>query len=211
MNKHDGEPSLYDRLGAIIYDVGSRAVFFPLGGVDVLREETVDALKVEAGGTVLELGCGTGGLTGTLIKRGANVVAVDQSQAMLRRARRHAPQATFVRSDILKFRSVQKFDRVLIAFVLHHMEADGRLVTLNLARTALKPGGLVGVFDWAEPDSAFLRWALDAFLTTVEPSSALDFIRQGMEKQLEEAGLVPVRSSVLGKGVAKILVAASAP
>ncbi|MDQ2920707.1 MAG: class I SAM-dependent methyltransferase [Acidobacteriota bacterium] len=210
MNKHGGEPSLYDRLGAIIYDVGSRAVFFPLGGIDVLREKTVDTLKVEAGSRVLELGCGTGGLTRMLIKRGANVVAIDQSEAMLRRARRNAPEATFVRSDILNFKPDYEFDRVLLAFVLHHMEADARLVTLNLARTALKPGGLVAVLDWAQPDSATLGWTLHAFLTAVEPSSALDLIQQGIETHLEQAGLVPVRSSALAKGVAKILVASSA-
>ncbi|HKP39322.1 MAG TPA: methyltransferase domain-containing protein, partial [Pyrinomonadaceae bacterium] len=93
MTKHGGEPKFYDRVGAIIYDVGSRAVFAPFGGLDRLREETVDALEVEPECKVLELGCGTGGLTRVLARRRAKIVAVDQSEGMLRRARRRAPDA----------------------------------------------------------------------------------------------------------------------
>jgi trans-aconitate methyltransferase len=99
----------------------------------------------------LELGCGSGGLTALMIRRGAVVKAVDQSEAMLRRARRHAPQASFARCNILNFKSEEKFDRVLLAFVLHHMESDDRLATLKLASKLLKSGGLVGILDWSEP------------------------------------------------------------
>jgi ubiquinone/menaquinone biosynthesis C-methylase UbiE len=201
------DPDLRDRLGALTYDIGSRAIFALLGGIDRLRGRTLDALQVRPGDSVLELGCGSGALTEILIRRGASVVGVDQSEGMLRRARRRAPLATLIRADILEFKCTQKFDRVLIAFVLHHMDAEARLFTLTLARNALKPGGLIGVLDWAEPDTAGLRWALHQLLTAVEPSSALDWIESGFDSHLGQADLVSIGSRTLAMGVAKVVVA----
>jgi ubiquinone/menaquinone biosynthesis C-methylase UbiE len=201
------DPDLRDQLGALAYDVGSRAIFALLGGIDLLRERTLDALQVLPGNSVLELGCGSGALTEKVIRRGASVVGVDQSKGMLRRARRRAPKATFIQADILDFKCAQTFDRVLIAFLLHHMDAEARVYTLALARTALKPGGFVGVLDWTEPDTAALRWALRWLLTAVEPRSALDWIESGFDSHLELAGLVSTGSRTLARGVAKVVVA----
>lgn len=199
-------PDLRDQLGALVYDMGARAIFALLGGIDRLQERTLDALQVRPGSSVLELGCGSGVLTEKIIRRGASVVGVDQSKGMLRRAGRRAPQATLIRADILKFKCAQKFDRVLIAFVLHHMDAEARLSTLTLARTALKPGGLIGVLDWTEPDRAALRWVLHGLLTAIEPSSALDWIEKGFGTNLDQAGLISIKSCSLAMGAARVVV-----
>ena len=203
----EADPDLRDQLGALAYDIGSRAIFSLLGGIDRLQERTLDALQVRPGNSVLELGCGSGGLTEKLIRRGASVVGVDQSKGMLRRAGRRAPLATLICADILEFKCAQKFDRVLIAFVLHHLDAAARLFTLTLARTALKPGGLIGVLDWTEPDTAALRWALHGLITAVEPSSAMDWIESGFDSHLEQADLVSIERRTLARGVAKVVVA----
>jgi ubiquinone/menaquinone biosynthesis C-methylase UbiE len=209
MAKPESDSSLYARLGAVIYDVGAPLVFLPVGGIDVLRERVLDTLEIRAGNNVLELGCGTGALTAKLIRRRANVIAVDQSEAMLRHARRRAPSAKFIRCDILNFKCAQKFDQVLIAFVLHHMEAKARISTLNLARSVLNSEGLIGILDWAEPDGTLLRWAVRTFIATVEPSSATDWIEQGFGTHLDQAGLIPIKSCNLAMGATKVVVAAS--
>lgn len=205
--KAKGDRNLRDQLGALAYDMGSRAIFALLGGINLLRERTLDALQVRVGDSVLELGCGSGALTEMMIRRGATVVGVDQSNGMLCRADRRAPLATLIRADILEFKCDQKFDRVLIAFVLHHMDAEARRCTLTLARSALKPGGLVGVLDWTEPDTAALRWALRALLTVVEPRSALDWIESGFDSHLSQADLVSIERRTLARGVAKVVIA----
>lgn len=49
---------------------------------------------LERGGTVVELGCGSGLLTSHLLDAGHRVVATDASRHMLELARAHAPGAT---------------------------------------------------------------------------------------------------------------------
>ena len=54
---------LSEQLGAFLYDVGAPVVFFPLGGLHAMREKTLDVLDITLGTSILELGCGNGGLT----------------------------------------------------------------------------------------------------------------------------------------------------
>ncbi len=200
---------LSEQLGAFLYDVGAPAVFFPLGGIRAVREKTLNVLDIKPGTTVLELGCGSGSLTALLIRRGAIVKGVDQSEAMLRRARRRAPEASFARCDMLDFKSREKFDRVLLAFVLHHMESDDRLATLSLTRKLLRSEGFVGILDWSEPRSAPLRWVLHASLATVEPRSAMDWIKSDFEAQLNQSGFIPIEDHPLALGAARVVLAAA--
>ncbi|HEX9422205.1 MAG TPA: methyltransferase domain-containing protein [Pyrinomonadaceae bacterium] len=201
---------LSEKLGAFLYDVGAPLVFFPLGGLHAMREKTLDVLDIKPGTSVLELGCGSGSLTALLICRGAIVRGVDQSEAMLRRARRRAPEASFTRCDILDFKSDEKFDRVLLAFVLHHMESDDRLATLNLARPLLKSSGFISVLDWAEPRSALLRWALHALLAIVEPRTAMDWIESDFEIQLKQSGFKPIEEYPLAFGAVRVVLGEAA-
>src|SRR5262245_49884815 len=70
-------------------------------------------LARHAGGTVLELGCGTGRLAIPLARAGASVVGIDRSEPMLERARQRVKRfrltstVRLVRGDIryLPFRS----------------------------------------------------------------------------------------------------------
>ena len=73
-------------------------------------------------GRVLDIGCGTGWLTQFL--RGS-VVALDQSEAMLRLARERVPDAQFVLADVppLPF-SADSFDRALAGHVYSHIELE---------------------------------------------------------------------------------------
>lgn len=53
----------FDWLSPLIFDLGVPLVFFPVGGIDAIRERTLDALEVTLGMKVLEFDCGTGALT----------------------------------------------------------------------------------------------------------------------------------------------------
>ena len=109
-------------------------------------------LAERQGGTVLELGCGTGRVTVPVARIGARIVGIDRSAEMLDRARRRARRAKLlgrvrlVRGDIrmLPFGSLPSFGMVMAPYgVLQSLvrESDLSATLANVARV-LEPGGL---------------------------------------------------------------------
>ena len=103
----------------------------------------VEWLAPQPGERILDLGCGDGALTEKLIALGCEVVAVDQSAAMVEAAQQRGIQAQVVDARRLTFEG--EFDAVFSNAVLHWVkEADA--VVEGVAR-ALRPGGrFVGEF-----------------------------------------------------------------
>jgi ubiquinone/menaquinone biosynthesis C-methylase UbiE len=192
------------------YDALSWLIYRPIGGRDRLRDDALDAVGVQRGQRVLELGCGTGGLTQKLIARGARVTAVDWSEPMLHSARRRAPTATFVRSEITECEVSRDFDLVLFAFVLHELAPDARALALNVAKQALAPHGKVAIVDHAEPREGLVPRAIFRCMCAFEPESMLAWARAAQnrfEPELQQAGLRPTRVTPLARGTAQAVVA----
>jgi len=127
---------------------------------------------------ILELGAGSGRVTVPLARDGRQVVALDQSEAMLARLgdriarlpRASAARITPVRGDLRSFSVGGRFPLVIAAFnVLEHLYTRGE-VTACLQRVAahLAPGGAFA-FDVQLPDLRWLardaskRWAKTRF------------------------------------------------
>ncbi len=110
------------------------------------------------GRRVLELGCAAGGLTGHLIERGAEVLALDREPALVERARRRfGDQARFEVADLeepLVMVPSASTDIVLASLVLHYLP-DWEPLFLDLFRVLL-PGGVL-VFSIHHPITG---WAL---------------------------------------------------
>ena len=115
-------------------------------------------IAAEAGGEVLELGCGTGRITIPLAKHDIDVVGVDRSGPMLERAARRARQVripdpqslipAFVRADIraLPFKR-GRFDMVLAPYgILQSLVRERDLAdTLASVARVIKRGGTFGI------------------------------------------------------------------
>jgi ubiquinone/menaquinone biosynthesis C-methylase UbiE len=106
-----------------------------------------------AGGTVLELGCGTGRVSWPLARAGVDLVAIDRSRPMLDRAarrRRSGAHAALrlVRGDIraLPF-AARRFAMVLAPYgILQSILSDKDLTaTLDSVARVLRPGGTFGI------------------------------------------------------------------
>lgn len=100
------------------------------------------AVPLTSGTRVLDLGAGTGAVTGHALARGARVAAVDAAPAMVARLRREHPQATAMVMDAhqLAFADAS-FDLVAAGFVMHLL--DDPAAAAREARRVLAPGGLL--------------------------------------------------------------------
>lgn len=110
------------------------------------------------GGQVLDLGCGTGAVLGRLLATGAPIASytgVDQSPAMLKRARAKFGALPGVRFEQLDLRHdplpAGPFDLVTSAWALEHLGEPGRVVASAAER--LRPGGRVVLFFKDDGDS----------------------------------------------------------
>lgn len=124
---------------------GRNARFVADLGVPVL-----DLLAPQPGERVLDLGCGDGALTAEIVARGAEVVGVDASPAMVAAARSRGLDARLVDGHGLAFETFEgrPFDAVFSNAALHWMQRPEAVIAG--VHRALRPGGrFVGEFGGA--------------------------------------------------------------
>ena len=69
-----------------------------------LGTDVLELLSPRPGERILDLGCGTGHLTGKIAEAGAEVVGIDNSEAMIEQARKNFPELRFEIADGTDFR-----------------------------------------------------------------------------------------------------------
>jgi trans-aconitate methyltransferase len=120
------------RWDASAYDTGQSFVW-------KYGEEVIELLAPREGERILDLGCGTGHLTSQIAARGATVIGLDRSPAMIERARTLYPDLRFEAGDATDFRFDEPFDAVFSNAAIHWMkDQDGVAASVW---QALKPGG----------------------------------------------------------------------
>lgn len=207
MTTISNETPLYaSRFAGYGYDALSRLVFAPVGGLDLLRHQALDAAALPPGARVLELGCGTGGFTRRLVERGARITAVDRAPSMIVRARQTAPAAAFVDGEITDYRpEPATFDAVWCAFVLHELPHEARQRALAVAHQALTVGGSLVIVEHALPTAGILPRAVSRFVHAFEPAPIVEWLRGGFTAELLEAGFAVRSRRELARGTAVVL------
>lgn len=196
------DEDLYVRL-APYYDWMSRALLAPFGGDHAFRKRVIATWDIRPGQRVLELGCGTGLMTQHLIRAGADVTAVDRSPDMLARARRRAPEASYLEQDLNRLEVTGSFDRVIISYVLHELSEQLRQVVLAAARDKLSDAGRVAIVDFELGQPGVVRAALAWYLRWAEPPSASSWATSGFRDEVTRANLVVESSRPVGWGTAR--------
>ncbi|HEY4057476.1 MAG TPA: methyltransferase domain-containing protein [Kofleriaceae bacterium] len=202
---HGDSPALYERL-APYYDLMSRGLLVPFGGDTYFRKTVVNAWSIRPGDRVLELGCGTGLMTRILLDRGAVVTSVDRSRPMLARANRRAPEATFIEHDVTTFAPTDRYERVVLSYVLHELTEQQRAAVLAIARAALAPFGTVCVVDFDAGASRVVRPFIDAYLRAAEPPSAREWADRGFIREVAAAGFATMHTKPVAWGTARLAV-----
>ena len=181
------------------YDRGIRLL--TLGQLDGAYDRLGKCIR--PGQRVLDIGCGTGGLTLRAAQRGATVVAIDISVPMLDIARKRIAEAGQVQAVDLREMGVAEldvepaasFDVVMSGLCLSELTDDERAFALYHSRRLLVPGGLLLVADEVVPRGA-LRWSLHwavrlplAALTYLLMQTTTHALRR-LPYDVQEAGLV---------------------
>ena len=124
--------------------------------------ELIARVDIDEPGDVVDLGCGPGALTATLLQRwpSARIVGVDSSADMVDEAAQHAVdgQLLFVRADVATWQPAGPVDVVVANAVLQWV--PGHLDLLSRIASWLRPGGVLAFqvpdnFD--EPSHMLLR------------------------------------------------------
>ena len=145
----DGVRRMFDRI-APVYDVMNRVM---TAGLDRRwRRITLDA-TVRADDRVLDACCGTGDLAIGARKRGAAVVGLDFSGAMLDRARKKEPSIEWVQGDALALPFENgSFDAATVGFGVRNV--DDLEAGLRELRRVLRDGGRLGILEITTPRGA---------------------------------------------------------
>jgi SAM-dependent methyltransferase len=144
---------------------------------DVLIDAACEGLS--RGAAVLEIGCGTGQLTRSLLARGLRVTAVEPGRQLLVRAGEHCDGAGDVQFVNARLEDAPlpsaHYAAVLSASAIHWIDPD---VSWRKAADALVDGGslaLVSYFGLDDPRSAEDQQALRATLAAIAPELAAEW------------------------------------
>lgn len=140
---------------------------FPFEGYRQVLDTVFRTAQAAPGMRVLDLGAGTGNLTGLFAAAGCQVWGTDFSAEMAARARVKLPQVPFIQADLLSPWPDDlplTFDRIVSGYVFHHFTQQKKVELLSdLMRQHLSPGGRIVIADIAFPtlqDQALAQAAL---------------------------------------------------
>ncbi len=143
---------------------------------DALIDQACEVAGIGPGASVLEIGCGTGQLTRSLLDRGLRVTAIEPGDQLIARARNRlqgAGEVQFVNAR-LEDASLPRahYEAVFCASAFHWIDPD---VSWRKAADALVDGGTLGLvsyFGLAEPRSAHDQQAMRAAMARIAPELA---------------------------------------
>ena len=129
-----------------------------------VKKALVEATAVPAGGTVLDLGCGTGTMTRWIKQQypDTRVIGLDADPRILAIAREKATRAgveiEFLEANAadipLQDDSVQ---RVVSSLFFHHLLPDSKARVLTEAIRVLEADGELHISDWGKPSNGLMR------------------------------------------------------
>lgn len=147
-------PRAYDMLSHGM-SLGRRAKVF---------DRAARVVVAPAGGSIIDVGCGTGALTFALARRfpDAQIRGIDPSATMVERARQSAHRLGLSDIDFETgtaqslARADDSVDAITYSLSLHHVPAQDREAALGEAHRVLRPGGHIMIVEM-EPHGVIAR------------------------------------------------------
>jgi ubiquinone/menaquinone biosynthesis C-methylase UbiE len=127
--------------------------------IDQYRQDAVEALGLDLGDTVVELGCGTGlnfPFLHKAVGEGGRIIGVDLTDAMLEQAHQRVVKSRWrnvelIQSDLSKYAIPKNVEGVLSSLAITLVpEYDG---IIQRGAKALKAEGRLAILDFKEPEN----------------------------------------------------------
>ncbi|VAX22058.1 hypothetical protein MNBD_NITROSPINAE03-1342 [hydrothermal vent metagenome] len=172
----------------------------------------IDHLKISSGKSVIDVGCGPGGLTRNLLSRGVDAVGMDKSERMLKVARKNAGEdsgACFINGDVYNMDFEDgRFDFALSASLINIVndplkaavemkrivKTDGRVCFLAPGEMMTRKAANRYAMDKRSPK-------LDRELLELWADKAPSMQEQRLRSLADEAGLNDIKVSMLLDGM----------
>jgi len=177
---------------ASYYDLTVNLMTF--GRVRRLRNLTVDHALLKSGESVLDVGCGTGGVTipaKLRVGKNGRAAGIDPAPEMIAIARKKASRTGLeidFRVDMIESLPFPDgaFDAVTSSLMMHHLPAPVQIKGLAEIRRVLKPGGRLLIADMMRPSPSFLK----RFFTSLvlHHGHSTQFGIEDLPELLKEAG-----------------------
>ncbi len=177
---------------AAFYDAFTNILTF--GHIGMLRTMTVDLSQLKPGETILDVGCGTGGVTipaKQRVGRSGQAAGIDPAPEMIAVARKKAARAELeidFRVGVIESLPYPdaSFDVVTSSLMMHHLPHEVQVKGLAEIRRVLKPGGRIFIADMLRLSKS-LHDRLFATLT-LHGGRVERLGIQDLPKTMEEAG-----------------------
>jgi len=180
---------VFFRILAPFYDAAFRSLTF--GSDSKLRDEIVRIVNAPTGSRILDVATGTGKQAFAFAKKGYDVVGIDLSEYMLKKAKNNNKQKN-LRFDIADAANLpfedNSFDVSSVSFALHDMIPTVREKALKEMVRVTKSKGTVVIVDYALPRDKMRRFFFHNFIRLYEPYYR-EFIKSDLESLLEKSGI----------------------
>lgn len=183
-----------------------------LGRYGSFLKKAVQAMELQAGMQVLDLGCGSGhnaSLMLPYLRENGGLTGIDISPEMEQQFRRRFQndrRVSFVNQRIdVPFDLGQRFDAVFMSFVLHGFPHEVRATILDNVSQHLKPGGYFLLLDFSEFDMQAMPRVHHWIFTHVECVYAFDFVGRSWKDILAERGFGHMKETFYLKNYVRLL------
>jgi len=173
-----------------------------------LRTLSVQAIAPKAGEAILDLGCGTGGLTIALAEDEphAAIAGYDidpdileialEKAAKLKGENRIAFEKVNVSDPTsIPLSDIGRFNCVTSSLVFHHLTRDQKKNAMKSALALLRPGGRFVLIDWGPGANFFLKYAFWLVRLLDGLAVTSDNAKGKMPELLAEAGFSNVKAT----------------
>jgi len=181
---------------ASFYDVSVNIM--TLGHADRLRLLTLDQALLKHGESILDVGCGTGGVTipaKLRVGKTGEVAGIDPAPEMIALARQKASRAGLeidFRVGVIESLPFpdETFDAVTSSLMMHHLPEHLQVKGLAEIRRVLKPGGRILIADMMRPSNSTIK---RFFTLLIQHGHGMKFGIEDLLRHIREAGFDDVK------------------